>query len=134
MIKTSDLKKEQERNFFEQLIRHLYASIKRKFEFSHVTSAIKTKIMEKYSQEIWSGGDFNDYFILYYILYNADEQLRIEFMNITNSMFPMPLYFRTFHNINDVKDEWKINKELLWLLQDGLCVVSVGLHTANVEN
>lgn len=72
MVKTSDLKKEQEKNFFDQLIRHLYASIKRKFKFSHVTNDVKFKIMEKYSQEIWSGGDFNDYFILYYILFNAD--------------------------------------------------------------
>lgn len=53
MVKTSDLKKEQEKNFFDQLIRHLYASIKRKFKFSHVTNDVKFKIMEKYSQEIW---------------------------------------------------------------------------------
>lgn len=55
-------------------------------------------------------------------------------MNITNSMFPLPLYFRVFNNINDVKSEWRINDEILWILQDGLCITSVGLHTKNIEN
>ena len=96
--------KEKERNFFYQLIRHLYASVKRKFKFSQITNTIKEQIIKNYSKEVWSGGDFTDYFILYYILYNADERLKIDLMNITHSMFALPLYFRTFSNINDTKN------------------------------
>jgi len=55
-------------------------------------------------------------------------------MNILKARIPLPLYFKTFKNINDIKEEWVINQELLWILQSGLCITSFGLHTANFAN
>lgn len=54
-------------------------------------------------------------------------------MNITRNIFSLPLYFRNFNNINDVKNQWQINKEILWILHDAFCITSIGLHTENIE-
>ncbi len=93
-----------------------------------MTDQVKQKIAVKKKQEIWAGGDFTCQFIMYYILYNAESKLRVELMNILRSYLPLPLYFKEFKNINDVRNEWTINSELLWLLHPGLYITSIGLH------
>jgi len=50
-------------------------------------------------------------------------------MNILKIRIPLPLYFKTFKNINDIKEEWMINENILWLIHSGLCITSMGLHT-----
>jgi hypothetical protein len=52
-------------------------------------------------------------------------------MNILKSRTPLPIYFKLFKNINDIKEEWILNSELLWLVHPGLCITSIGLHTQN---
>ena len=59
------------------LIKHIYSAMKRKFPFSLVTDEVKRKIVEKTSNEIWTKQNFTNYFILYYMLYNAEEKLKI---------------------------------------------------------
>jgi len=49
-------------------------------------------------------------------------------MNILRNYLPLPLYFKEFKNINDVRPNWILNEELLWLLHPGLCITSLGLH------
>lgn len=58
MINSCTLKKEEEKNFFDQLIRLLYSAIKRRFALTHITNQIKIKLVKKNAQSIWSGGDF----------------------------------------------------------------------------
>jgi hypothetical protein len=77
MIDSCNLKKDEEKNFFDQLIILLYSALKRKFAFTHVTNQIKVKLVKKNAQSIWSGGDFTEHFLIYYILYNSDHKLRI---------------------------------------------------------
>ena len=50
-------------------------------------------------------------------------------MKILRNRVPLPLYFKTFKNINNIKEEWTINREILWLLHPGLCITSIGFHT-----
>jgi len=41
MIKCCSLKKEEEKNFFDQLIQFLYSAVKRRFSFTHITKQVK---------------------------------------------------------------------------------------------
>lgn len=77
MIDSCTLKKDEEKNFFNQLIRLLYSTLKRRFPFTHITDQIKQMLFNKNGQQIWSGGDFSEYFLVYFILYNSDQKLRI---------------------------------------------------------
>jgi hypothetical protein len=71
MIDSCTFKKENEKSFFYQLITLLYSAVKRRFPFTYITDQIKKKFA-KTAIVIWSGGDFSEYFLIYYILYNSD--------------------------------------------------------------
>jgi len=43
MIDSCTLKKEEEKNFFNKLIRLLYSAVKRRFPFTYATDQIKKK-------------------------------------------------------------------------------------------
>jgi hypothetical protein len=58
MIESCSLIKEEEKNFFDQLIKFLFAAVKRRFNFSHVTAKIYQHFINKNSMIIWKGGDF----------------------------------------------------------------------------
>ena len=76
MIDSCTLKKEEEKNFFNKLIRLLYSAVKRRFPFTYATDQIKKKFA-KNAKQIWSCREFNEHFLVHYILYNSDEKLRI---------------------------------------------------------
>jgi hypothetical protein len=54
-------------------------------------------------------------------------------MNILRTSLPLPLYFRSFDHINSPKDEWKLNRQLVWLLHEGISIASIGLHSEEEE-
>lgn len=59
------------------MIKFLFSAVKRRFNFSKITDSIKQKIIDKNSMQIWSGEQFTEEFIMYYILYNSDQKLRV---------------------------------------------------------
>jgi len=50
MINSCTLKKDDEKSFFNQLIRLLYSAIKRRFSFAYITKKIKEKFIDQNSQ------------------------------------------------------------------------------------
>jgi hypothetical protein len=50
MIDSCTLKKDEEKNFFNQLIRLLYSTLKRRFPFTHITDQIKQMLFNKNGQ------------------------------------------------------------------------------------
>jgi len=50
MIDSCNLKQEEEKVFFNQLIQMLFSAVKRRFSFIHTTDLIKEKLFTKNSQ------------------------------------------------------------------------------------
>ena len=63
-----------------------------------------------------------------FILYNSDEKARTIIMNQAKTYLPLPTHFRSFNSIQEIFPEFKMNKELKYVLNDGFTVVSIGLH------
>jgi hypothetical protein len=50
MIDSCTLKRNDEKSFFNQLVRLLYSAIKRRFSFTYITKKVREKIIDKNSQ------------------------------------------------------------------------------------
>jgi hypothetical protein len=71
----------------------------------------------------------NENFVLMYLLANSDEKLKIKLMNLVKNMMAIPLYITHFKTIFDISISLQPNSEILWVLEKGMTVCSIGLHS-----
>lgn len=49
-------------------------------------------------------------------------------MKLLRPLLPMPMYFYSFKNILNISENCDKNKELIWILKEGVTITSFGLH------
>ena len=77
----------------------------------------------------------NESFVFMYLLQNSDEKLKIQLMNLVKNMMPLPIYINQIDHILDMKENYVLNNELIWILKEGITVASIGLHSKdNLKN
>ena len=115
-------------------MKSLFEAMKKRFPIQTIINKFRDEVAKVKLETIWMPNEesnpikMNAEFVLMYLLNNADQQLRIELMNLVKNIMPLPIYFRQFTNILKVSDSLRLNEDLIWILKSGITICSIGLH------